>query len=123
MLITVILPLVQSFAVTRTRIKKEKKKLSRPPSAKTLALKYDDAIFNVAIVTTSVIHTTSLFQTLFAAVISLRQLNSERITGWVGRGKRYFLLSNVTRLLSHSITSPRCHERRIHLEYLINNFP
>lgn len=50
----------------------------------------------------------------------------QRITLWVGRGKkRYFLLSNVTMLLSHSVTF-LCNKRRIqggHLEYLINNFP
>lgn len=41
------------------------------------------------------------------------------------RKKKYFLLSNVTVLLSHSLTF-LCNKRRIqggHLEYLINNFP
>lgn len=48
----------------------------------------------------------------------------QRITWWVGRGKRYFLLSDVTMLLSHSLTFS-CNKKRIqggHLEYLINKF-
>lgn len=66
---------------------KEQKTFLDPLGRKHFALKYDDVIFNVAIVATSVIHTTSLFQTLFAAVISLRQLNSRGLHGGWGEEK------------------------------------
>lgn len=66
---------------------KNEKNSPDPLQWKTLALKYDDVIFNAAIVATSVIHTVSLFQMLFAAVISLRQLNSRGLHGGWGEEK------------------------------------